>query len=142
MKNTPEDLIIEEPGNEAIDKQILDGLKAYNRSKIGPYTPASFTIYIKSENAEMLAGLNGEFLEDVCNVKHVWVDEHHRNKGLGKRLIYQLEQFLKTKNCPIIQLYTAYFQAKDFYEKLGFTTLVSIEKGFMGHSSHFMRKVL
>ncbi|WP_206425200.1 GNAT family N-acetyltransferase [Rickettsiales endosymbiont of Stachyamoeba lipophora] len=61
---------------------------------------------------------------------------------MGRKLFAELEQYAKSKNCKYIQLDTFEFQAKPFYEKLGFKCIGTIKEWIKGYDWHFMRKVL
>jgi ribosomal protein S18 acetylase RimI-like enzyme len=72
----------------------------------------------------------------------LWVEEKRRHQGLGTKLFNELEKFAISKNCKMLQLYTTEFQAKKFYEKIGFSIAAILENAFMGHSVYTMRKLL
>ena len=117
-------------------------MNTYNKSKIGPYSILPFTIFIKAQDTKIIAGLNGDIFGTVCRVDCFWVEEKRRYQGLGTKLLQELEKFAISKKCKILQLYTAEFQAREFYEKIGFTTPAILENGFMGHREYIMRKML
>ncbi|WP_337589150.1 hypothetical protein [Legionella shakespearei] len=56
--------------------------------------------------------------------------------------MWKLEQFSKMKGCLYIQLDTFDFQARPFYEKLGFECVGTISKWVDDRDCHFMRKIL
>lgn len=137
-----EQLFIDESGNEAINKQIRKGLRSYNKSKIGSYDYSPFTIFIKVKSI-VIAGLCGDILGNMCRVHAVWVEENQRYQGLGKKLFFKLEEFAINKKCRAIELDTAEFQAKTFYEKMGFSVIATLANGFTGYHTHYiMRKLL
>jgi len=135
-------VIDDETGEQEIARILKQKLKDYNESKIGPYTRKPFTIYIGTESKKIIAGISGDIVGDQCYVAIMWVDEDYRRQGLGTKLIHELEQYLKDKNCYSIQLDTTEFQSKEFYEKCDFVILATIPRGFMGQDSYIMRKVL
>jgi ribosomal protein S18 acetylase RimI-like enzyme len=133
-------IILNEPGNADINNEIYQGLKAYNESKIGPYSFYPYTIHIESDEGKVIGGLKGDVFGVLARVDLLWVHEDYRNRTIGTRLIKALEKFARAKNCEIIQLDTADFQAKGFYEKCGFKVVATLEKNFMGHIGCYMRK--
>ena len=64
-------------------------------------------------------GLGGNFLV----IEDVVVDESLRGKGIGTKLIAQLDSFAASKNCIYAILVSSGFRknAHRFYEKIGFT---------------------
>jgi ribosomal protein S18 acetylase RimI-like enzyme len=116
-------------------------MKAFNESKIGPYSRRPFTISVVS-SSKIIAGLVGDIFGPLCNIYDLWVDEQLRQKGLGSKMIKQIETFAKSRNCKIIQLYTAEFHARGFYEKLGYAVMATHPGEFMGHDVYVMRHAL
>jgi GNAT superfamily N-acetyltransferase len=133
---------LDESNNENVGDIILKGLKSYNESKIGSYSRKSFLLFIRSQAGQVIAGLSGDILGNLCGIHLMWVDDLHRKKGLGAKIIRNLEQYALSKGCNFIQLDTAEFQAKEFYEKLGYATVAVLDQGFMGYKQYIMRKVL
>ena len=133
---------LDESNNENVGDIILKGLKSYNESKIGLYSRKPFLLFIRSQTGNVIAGLSGDILGNLCGIHLMWVDHLHRKKGLGTKIIGKLEQYALSKGSDLIQLDTTEFQAKDFYEKLGYVTVAILDKGFMGHKQYIMRKVL
>lgn len=117
-------------------------MNAYDESKIEPYNCYPYTIFIKRNDAKIIAGLYGDIFGTICRIECLWVEEKRRHQGLGTKLFNELEKFAISKNCKILQLYTTEFQAKEFYEKIGFSIAAILENAFMGHSVYTMRKPL
>lgn len=53
-------------------------------------------------------------------VENLWVDTACRGKGLGRKLLQELERHFEGKGFNNINLVTNAFQAPGFYEKCGF----------------------
>lgn len=136
-------IFICEPDDLEISNIINDGLKEYNQTKIGPYEIIPFNIYAIDTQEKVIAGIKGEFINQLVRVNLVWVDENNRNKGIGTKLFEALEKYAKEHNYKIIQLFTTDFQAPGFYEKLGFTCMAKVDRVFVGGKiDYLMRKVL
>ena len=54
----------------------------------------------------------------------------------------ELEKLAKSRGCEFIQLDTAEFQARGFYEKLGFQIVATLPRNFKGYATYILRKVL
>ncbi|WP_419419925.1 GNAT family N-acetyltransferase [Legionella sp. D16C41] len=123
-------------------KKIGTSLRKFNESQIGPFAFKPFTIYLTNDQNDIIAGIKGEIFEKVCMVQMAWVQELERKKGLGRKLFMKLEEVARTYHCEFIQLDTAEFQAKPFYEKLGFVVVATLPKNFKGYTTYIMRKFL
>lgn len=127
---------------QRISKTIGENLRKFNESKIGPYELKTFAIYSADDSGNIIGGVKGEIFEKVCMIQTVWIHEAQRKKGLGTRIFKKLEEYAKEKSCKIIQLDTAEFQAKGFYEKIGFSVVATLPENFKGYTTYIMRKLI
>ena len=79
---------------------------------------------------------------NTAEVSVLWVDAAYRKQGLGTQIIKEVEQEAKAKGCTIIQLDTFDWQAKEFYEKNGYSVFGTLEDCPQGHCRYYMKKVL
>jgi len=128
--------------NDGISKIIYDNLKKFNESIIGTYEAKPFIIHAQNNASEVLGGIKGDVFGTLCRVFTVWIHEKYRRKGLGRDLFKQLDVFAKENKCTMIQLDTAEFQARGFYEKLGYQVIATLPDNFMGYTSYILRKNL
>ncbi len=77
--------------------------------------------FIFKENEEILGILNGYFDYDEGKITKLIVSEDHRRKGIGKSLMIEAENYLRSQNLRFISVSTYEFQAPEFYKKLGFS---------------------
>lgn len=136
------DIFIDETDNSEINSVIKKGIIDYNSPFFGSNPSQPFTIYIKNLKSEVIAGLTGFYKGKYARVDLFWVQNELRHQGLGKKLILKLEEFIKTKGCCYIQLDTFDFQARPFYEKLGFECIGTISSWVEDRDCHFMRKTI
>ncbi|MFF8938970.1 GNAT family N-acetyltransferase [Streptomyces paradoxus] len=69
----------------------------------------------------LAGGLVGHTWATWLHVTYLWVDERHRGRGLGARLLTQAEQIATmSRGCRAARLETWDFQAPGFYEKQGY----------------------
>ncbi|KTD24940.1 N-acetyltransferase GCN5 [Legionella lansingensis] len=137
-------ICLEERTNPEITAILSDGLKAYNEEVIGTYDHFPFTLYIQStDKSTVLAGCYGDITRENCYVDCIWVHPDSRKKGLGRKLMEKLEAFVRQKDCQVITIETAEFQAKTFYEQLGYSVVSMTEHNcFLGFNVYLMRKFL
>ena len=72
----------------------------------------------------------------------VWVDEFYRGKGIGKHLVDYAEHKALDAGAKRAKLNTFDFQAKEFYEKLGYVLYGRLEDYPEGHTLYYLRKDL
>ncbi|KTD46196.1 GNAT family N-acetyltransferase [Legionella quateirensis] len=137
-----EKIFVDETENSAVYNVIKKGIIDFNSPYFGSKPSQPFNIYIIDSRSDVIAGLTGFYKGKYARVDLFWVHEHFRNQGLGKKLFFKLEQFSKMKGCLYIQLDTFDFQARPFYEKLGFECVGTISKWVDDRDCHFMRKIL
>jgi GNAT superfamily N-acetyltransferase len=70
------------------------------------------------------------------------VREDRRGGGLGSALVRAAIDAARTRGCRYLFLSTHSFQARGFYERLGFITLATIADKPLGHAEHWMRLTL
>jgi GNAT superfamily N-acetyltransferase len=126
---------------EFIDKQLVD----FNLSEV-PFTQDPRFIkknYVIKENGEIIAGLNAIiYCWKILYIDVLFVDERHRGKDLGTKLMDQLEKDAKEMGATLAHLDTLDFQAKDFYLKRGYEVFGVLENCPLGHKRYYMKKVL
>jgi ribosomal protein S18 acetylase RimI-like enzyme len=131
--------------SNTIDKQIHN----FSNATCSVISEQPYTIFITTHKEKIIAGVIGNIIEYAnigrsCKVSTVWVDEHYRGNGLGKKIMDELIHYAKNKNCKNIHLETYEWQAKPFYEKCGFTTVAvapNVQK-MRGMEQYYMRKML
>jgi GNAT superfamily N-acetyltransferase len=94
------------------------------------------------DTAETLGGLWGWTSFSFLHIDVLFIPESIRGTGLGRRLVSQAEQEAVQRGCHGVWLDTFSFQARGFYERLGYTVFGSIEGYPPGHSRFFLKKDL
>jgi GNAT superfamily N-acetyltransferase len=72
----------------------------------------------------------------------VWVAENLRGAGYGRQLMAAMEHEPKERGCTSAHLDTFSFQARPFYESLGYEVFGTLDDYPAGHQKFFMRKAL
>jgi GNAT superfamily N-acetyltransferase len=126
-------------------KEIIDGINDYNLNIVpaisANWTPLEFVVKDKigKEIAGILAGIgywNG------LEIKILWVDKSHRNKGIGSKLLKYVEEVAKEKGATVAMLDTFDFQAEEFYIKNGYLPIGEIKDFPIGHKRIYFSKKL
>ena len=90
----------------------------------------------------MAAGILARLLEDCIYVEMLWVDEAFRRRGLGRRLLAQVEEEERKWGARRIELDTFSFQAPDYYPKLGFREFARVEPYSGAYGRYYFIKEL
>lgn len=71
-------------------------------------------------NGEVVAALAGRTFGNWFNLETLWLAESDRNNGIGTLMLAQAERIAKARGCRFVLLDTLNFQARPFYERLGY----------------------
>lgn len=126
-------------------KLIVQKLNEYNSQKINLKADEFFEEILKciknSEN-EVVGGISGDIeLKCALHIKLFWVSEAYRGKGLGKKLLKNIELEGIKKGAKISYLETFGFQARDFYIKNGYEVFSQLDYPD-GNVIYFMKRML
>ena len=72
----------------------------------------------------------------------LWVHESQRYQGLGKQLMQLAEQEASDRGCKFATLSTISFQARGFYEKLGYQVVGQLDDHPPGQTKYWLQKML
>ncbi|MGZ5583820.1 MAG: GNAT family N-acetyltransferase [Usitatibacter sp.] len=128
--------------DEEVRKAIAAPLVRFNESQAGPSGNRPLVIELRADDGAIVGGLWGATAYGWLFTQLLVVPEQSRGEGLGRRLMSLAEAEAIKRGCHAAWLDTFEFQAKGFYEEIGyscFATLPDFPKGF---SRYFMRKEL
>jgi GNAT superfamily N-acetyltransferase len=133
---------IEAPPKKATLADLGAGLKAYNERFTGPSEAAEFVVTARDANGRFLGGVYCDLYWNALFVKWVWLDEKVRKTGLGTKLLAEAETEGRRRGATMSHLDTFSFQARGFYEKLGYRVFGTLDYPGAGFQRHYMSKVL
>ena len=76
----------------------------------------------------------------ILYVSTVFVDEEYRRKGIGTKLIREMEKRAAALGTNTVRLDTFDWQGKEFYEALGYETVGHYDNAEDGYSEYFFLK--
>jgi GNAT superfamily N-acetyltransferase len=118
------------------------GLVGYNDSQAEKENWRPIAVLMRDENGEIVAGVDGHTHWNWLAISHLWVSEGLRGQGYGRKLMFMVEQEAVKRGCTHAHLDTFDFQAKPFYEKLGYEVFGTLEDFPPGHANYYMQKRL
>jgi len=132
--------------NEADAKTISNGIVDFNNVKVPDLEPleaeVKFFVFAKNEDQKVIGGVRATCFWNTLHIELLWLSEECRGKGIGKQLIDSTENFAKEQNCEKVFVETTSWQAKPFYEKVGYIHIATINDRPKGHASHYLTKDL
>lgn len=120
---------------------IVAPLLQFNNQMARPGVYADFAILLRDPSSDdVIGGLSGQTVYGWTFVKLLVVPEAYRGQGLGRRLMQDAETLARQHESEGIWLDTFDFQARPFYEKLGFQVFGALEEGPNAHARYFLKK--
>ena len=138
--------IIQESDSEQ-ENLILSRLKADNRDMCRwlqehPISDDNHYNFMLYDETELVGGATGCITYDWYFLELLHIEKTYRGKGLGVKLLRKIEDFAKQRSLTGIRLETWNFQARDFYEKLGYSVFGELENCPPETKLYFMKKLL
>lgn len=125
-------------------KALYSLLLAFNNAASGSiYDGRPLVISVTHpESGEVLGGLYGATGYGYLHVDMLLVPESLRRTGVGSRLMQQAEDEAVRRGCHGSYLDTFDFQARGFYERIGYSVFGQIDGMPPGHTRFFLCKSL
>jgi GNAT superfamily N-acetyltransferase len=124
-------------------QQGLAVLRAFTGEQVGPPDNHDFALLITAPGEmAVLGGLWAQSRWGAFYVDMIVVPQALRRAGLGTRLMVRAEAEARRRGCHLMWLDTYAFQAKPFYEGLGFEVFATMEGPAPFYPRWFMRKGL
>jgi GNAT superfamily N-acetyltransferase len=120
---------------------LEDRIYEFNSSATG-IADGDLLAFVVRERDCVVAGICGNTWGGTCELRQFWVEESHRHRGLGTKLLQAAEREARRRECTQIVLMTFSFQAPAFYDRHGFEIVATIDNHPRGHRNLLMRKHL
>ena len=128
--------------NDEQVEDIEERLEDFDESYITYKMDGEIHIGIE-DDGKLVAGLNAYITNfKILYVSTVFVDEEYRRKGLGARLMHEMEKRAAAMGVNNIRLDTYDWQGKEVYETLGYECVGHYDNKEDGFSEYFYLKKL
>jgi len=98
---------------------------------------------MRDSSGAMIGGVYGNTLGSYLYVARLWVSDTARNAGVGSQLMLTIEQTAASqRGVRTSFLNTFEFQARTFYEKLGYEVFATLEDPEPQLCRYFMKKAI
>lgn len=103
----------------------------------------NLSFIMKDKNNLVIGGINATlYCWNIMYVDVLYVEEFCRGKGYGKILLTKAEEKAKQNGGYMSHLDTFDWQAKEFYENIGYEVFGILDDCPRGHKRYFMKKNL
>ncbi len=126
----------------AENPHVAEALGAEVAARFGPREDRPFSITLRDDSDALAAGLNGVAHWRWVYVRHLWVAERWRGRGLGRDLLKEAERRAAAWRCVGVYLDTFSPEAVDFYQRCGFAPFGAIDGFPPGERRTFLQKRL
>lgn len=132
---TKEELITISKGIKSYNQQFLDDSVVFE-------VDTKFAVFAKNEEGKVLGGIRARAYWNYCMIELLWLSEEARGAGIGTQLMTTAEQYALEKGFKYIRTETVSFQARPFYEKLGYQVYGALPDFPEGHTTYCVFKKL
>jgi GNAT superfamily N-acetyltransferase len=131
----------EHPSTDEL-RQIVDGVRGFNRTIVGHEPPRSVACFLRDEDGRVVGGAQGDLWGASVHIAGMWVAEDYREKGYGSALLTAVENYAADHGYLLSYLETTSFQARPFYEGLGYRVFGELPGIAEGCTLFFLKKDL
>lgn len=129
---------------DLIHRQIRsfnDAVSEHHRA-VRPVGPSPLDVLIYDEQGQIVGGLVADTYWGWLAIEDLWIDAGLRGQGRGRKLMDLAETEAIARGCSSSFVQTYSFQARGFYEKLGYRVVGRLDDYPPGQVFFWMRKDL
>lgn len=95
---------------------------------------------LRDSDTHLIGGVLASIVWDWLAIDALWVENEFRGRGYGRRLLAKAEEIARSRGCTHSRLDTFDFQARDFYERIGYAVYAQLDGFPPGHVQFHMTK--
>ena len=140
------DLLLTGAANEELRAAVHQQIRAFN-DVVSPHHRAvrqagveKLDIFLYDGDGKLRGALVASTYWGWLKIDDLWLEEGLRGRGYGRRLMAMAEAEARARGCRQAWLRTFGFQARGFYERLGFAVVGVLEDYPPGDAFYWMRK--
>jgi len=99
-------------------------------------------VFIRDSDGTIVGGVSGYLNWNWLQVSLLWVDKTLRGNGYGQQLMARIEAVGREHGCARAHVDTFSFQARSFYESMGYVVFATLDDYPPGHARHYLQKAL
>jgi GNAT superfamily N-acetyltransferase len=133
--------LTEERDPETVPVAVRAGIRGADPPDVDPRDWRPLNLALRAPDGTIVGGLYGATMWRWLLIDGLWVDRELRSRGLGRKLLLAGEATAIERGCVGAWLGTFDFQARGFYERLGYTVFAELAGFPPGHSHYHLRKL-
>jgi len=135
-------LIDEHADADSLPADVRKGIRESDPNDVGnrDWKPIHFAL--RSDDGSVVGGIYGATMWTWLMIDGLWISSSLRGRGLGRKLLLAAESEAIARGCTGSWLGTFDFQARDFYEHLGYMIFSELPGFPPGHTHFHLRKTL
>jgi GNAT superfamily N-acetyltransferase len=122
-------------------KAFNDHISVHHR-EVRKTGPKPLDIILRDATGEIVGGLTASTYWDWLDIDDFWLAESMRRRGYGQEILRLAEEEAQRRGCKRAKLQTFSFQARGFYEKMGYHVIGALEDYPPGETFYWLRKAL
>jgi len=136
----PRYAITPESDFEALFAAIRRGIRDADPSDVGTRDWQPLNLGLRASDGALVGGLYGATMWRWLLIDGLWVMDALRGRGLGRELMAAAEKEAVERGCAGAWLGTFDFQARGFYERIGYTVFAELPGFPPGHTHYHLLK--
>jgi GNAT superfamily N-acetyltransferase len=141
LKLPPMNFYIDEQADpDSLLAELQKGIGECDPHDVGDrdWKPVNFAL--RSDDGSMVGGIHGATMWGWLMIDGLWLSPTLRGQGLGRKLLLAAETEAISRGCRSSWLGTFDFQARDFYEHLGYMVFAELPGFPPGHTHFHLKK--
>lgn len=126
---------------DSLPPHVRKGISQADPEDVGRRDWQTLTIALRSEDSSVVGGLYGATMWSWLMIDGLWVAPTLRGLGHGCSLVLAAESAAIARGCHGSWLGTFDFQARDFYERMGYSVFAELPGFPPGHTHFHLRKL-
>ena len=135
-------IAVERDDEGEIFKALVEALIAFNRDAAGVGRGEPVVVTVRDDDGTLRGGVWGRVSGDSAYFDVVFLEEPLRGQGRGRAMMVAAEGEARRRGARDVWLYTLSWQARPFYEKLGYRCFATLPFLRGRHQRLFMTKEL
>jgi GNAT superfamily N-acetyltransferase len=125
---------------------LSQGIQDFNRRAVPGLPEVAddlvFAVLARDPDGKVLGGIRARAFWGWLCIELLWLSDGARGAGIGTRLVERAEAFALQHGFNRVRVETTSFQARPFYERLGYGVYGVLEDCPVGHTTYFLKKRL
>jgi GNAT superfamily N-acetyltransferase len=127
---------------DSLPAKVRKGIRESDPHDVGDRDWKPINFALRSDDGSVVGGIYGATMWTWLMIDGLWIAPSLRGQGLGRKLLLSAESEAIARGCSGSWLGTFDFQARDFYEHLGYIIFSELPGFPPGHTHFHLHKNL